>query len=43
MVYICTSCGKEIKALEGFTRCTYCGGRILVKKRPGIAREVSTD
>ncbi len=44
MPYVCTNCGKKIKALDtGFVRCQYCGSRVIVKSRPNIPREVSTD
>jgi DNA-directed RNA polymerase subunit RPC12/RpoP len=43
LAYACTHCGKKIKQLESFIRCPYCGGRILLKERPNIAREVTTD
>ncbi|MEM3791426.1 MAG: hypothetical protein QXL16_01720 [Candidatus Micrarchaeaceae archaeon] len=44
MPYICIKCKKEISQLpKGFVRCPYCGYRVLAKKRPSIAKEVSTD
>ncbi len=43
MVYVCAHCGKSIKQLDQFVRCSYCGSRVLVKKRPNLAREISTD
>ncbi len=43
MAYVCAYCGKKVKQLEGFIRCTYCGYRILIKSRPSIAREVPAD
>ncbi len=43
MPYVCTGCGKKIKQLDGFIRCQYCGSRVIVKSRPNISREVSTD
>lgn len=43
MAYICSRCGKTIKAFETFIRCSYCGNRILIKQRPNIVKEVSTD
>ncbi len=43
MAYICSKCGKKIKAFDGFTRCTYCGNRVLIKERPNIAKEIPTD
>ncbi|MFI5412865.1 MAG: DNA-directed RNA polymerase subunit P [Candidatus Micrarchaeales archaeon] len=44
MTYICAKCGKSIKQLDNnMIRCSYCGSRILLKKRPNVSREVSTD
>ncbi len=43
MAYVCTHCGKKIKQIENFVRCPYCGSRVLVKSRPNIPRDVSTD
>ena len=43
MPYVCAHCGNKIKAMDNFVRCNYCGHRVLVKARPSIAREVSTD
>ncbi|MDE1865256.1 MAG: zinc-ribbon domain-containing protein [Candidatus Micrarchaeota archaeon] len=43
MPYVCAHCGNKIKQVDSFVRCNYCGHRVLVKSRPGIAREVSTD
>ncbi|MCL5429983.1 MAG: DNA-directed RNA polymerase subunit P [Candidatus Marsarchaeota archaeon] len=43
MAYICIKCGKKIKSVEGSARCTFCGGRILKKERPNLAKEISTD
>ena len=43
MAYVCAYCGKKQKQIDGFIRCGYCGYRILVKSRPNLAREVSTD
>lgn len=43
MVYVCAHCGKKIKQLDQFVRCSYCGSRVLVKARPNLAREVPTD
>ncbi|HII53686.1 DNA-directed RNA polymerase subunit P [Candidatus Micrarchaeota archaeon CG08_land_8_20_14_0_20_49_17] len=43
-MYICMQCNNEMKSLEEkFVRCSYCGCRILFKKRPPLAKEVSTD
>ncbi|MGI0134613.1 MAG: DNA-directed RNA polymerase subunit P [Candidatus Micrarchaeaceae archaeon] len=43
MAYVCAYCGKKIKTLDNFVRCTYCGYRILIKGRPNLAREITTD
>jgi DNA-directed RNA polymerase subunit RPC12/RpoP len=43
MPYKCVNCGKEIKQLENFVRCRYCESRILLKSRPNIAKEITTD
>ncbi|MHB1829958.1 MAG: Rpo12/RPC10 RNA polymerase subunit family protein [Candidatus Micrarchaeaceae archaeon] len=43
MAYVCLHCGKEVKSLEKFIRCQYCGYRVLAKKRSALAKEVSTD
>lgn len=43
MAYICTNCGKKVKQLEGGVRCQYCGSRKIIKARPNLSREVSTD
>jgi len=43
MAYVCAKCGKKQKSLEGGVRCNYCGSRIIVKGRPNLSREVSTD
>ena len=43
MAYICARCGKKQKGLDNFVRCSYCGSRILVKSRPNLSTEVSTD
>lgn len=43
MAYVCSKCGKKTKEITGFTRCIFCGNRILIKERPNIAREVTTD
>ena len=43
MVYVCAKCGKKIENVDEFVRCTFCGGKILLKSRPNIAREVPTD
>jgi DNA-directed RNA polymerase subunit RPC12/RpoP len=43
MSYKCTQCGRKIPKIEGFVRCPYCGSRILIKDRPNISKEVSTD
>lgn len=43
MAYVCAKCGKKAKQLDNNVRCSYCGGRIMVKSRPNLAREVPTD
>ncbi len=43
MVYVCQNCGKELDEVNQFITCVNCGGRILIKKRSSLAREVSTD
>ncbi len=43
MGYVCAKCGKKIKTLDKFARCAFCGNRILVKERPNVAKEVSSD
>ncbi len=43
MAYVCIKCGKKIKQLERNVRCSYCGSRILLKSRPNLSNEVSTD
>ncbi|MGC8478524.1 MAG: DNA-directed RNA polymerase subunit P [Candidatus Micrarchaeia archaeon] len=43
MAYVCAKCGKQIKSLSEGMMCLYCGGRIILKERSSLAREVSTD
>jgi DNA-directed RNA polymerase subunit RPC12/RpoP len=43
MAYICIKCGKKMKQIDNFVRCQYCGGRILIKERPNMPKEISTD
>ncbi|MGC8586075.1 MAG: DNA-directed RNA polymerase subunit P [Candidatus Micrarchaeia archaeon] len=43
MAYVCAHCGKKIKDPGQFIRCPYCGYRVLIKARPNIPKEVSTD
>ncbi len=44
MAYVCPKCKRSIKQLDNnVIRCSYCGSRILLKKRPNISREVPTD
>jgi DNA-directed RNA polymerase subunit RPC12/RpoP len=43
MVYVCAHCGKKVKQLDNYVRCSYCGYKVLVKARPSVPREVSTD
>ncbi|MGC8648613.1 MAG: DNA-directed RNA polymerase subunit P [Candidatus Micrarchaeia archaeon] len=40
MGYICAKCKRKVK--EGL-RCQYCGSRIIIKERPNLAKEISTD
>ncbi|VVB99992.1 DNA-directed RNA polymerase subunit P [uncultured archaeon] len=43
-MYVCSKCKKDIASLDTkFTRCPYCGHRILYKKREPVAKEVTTD
>ncbi len=43
MAYVCKKCGKKIKEVKNFVRCEYCGGKVLVKERSSVVREISTD
>jgi DNA-directed RNA polymerase subunit RPC12/RpoP len=43
MAYVCSKCGKKMKTIDNYTRCTFCGARILLKERPNLSKEVSTD
>ncbi len=43
MPYVCLHCGKEVKTLDKFIRCQYCGYRVLAKRRSSLAKTVSTD
>lgn len=43
MAYVCNFCGKKVKQLDNFMRCTYCGARMLIKSRPNLSREISSD
>ena len=40
--YVCLNCGREIdeKDIQNKVRCPYCGGRIILKKRPEIIKKV---
>jgi DNA-directed RNA polymerase subunit P len=41
MEYICFQCRREIKLAElKKIRCPYCGGKILIKKRPEIIKKI---
>ncbi len=43
-MYACSKCKKKIEKLDTkFTRCPYCGNRVLYKTREPVARDVSTD
>lgn len=41
-MYKCMNCGKELSEedLKKRIRCSYCGYRILLKKRPEIVKKV---
>ncbi len=43
MTYVCMKCGKEFQELPESVTCTYCGYKILMKKRPPIARKVKAE
>ena len=43
MGYVCAKCGKKVKGDDENFRCLYCGGRIIIKERPNITTEISTD
>ncbi len=42
MEYVCYNCGKKVSYNEIMrrVRCTYCGGKILFKRRPEIVKKV---
>jgi DNA-directed RNA polymerase subunit RPC12/RpoP len=45
--YQCVKCGAEVRTEElelrgGGVKCTYCGYRVLKKKRPPVVKRVST-
>jgi DNA-directed RNA polymerase subunit RPC12/RpoP len=39
-MYKCILCKKVIEKLGDKVRCPYCGGRILIKIRPKVVKEV---
>lgn len=39
MSYVCFKCGKKIKDIKNI-RCPYCGGRLIFKERPPVAKKV---
>ncbi|MBS3064999.1 MAG: DNA-directed RNA polymerase subunit P [DPANN group archaeon] len=41
-MYKCFSCQQELdmKDVEKRIICTYCGSRIIVKKRPNVSKKV---
>jgi len=43
MAYVCVECGKDVDSVASGVRCPYCGSRRVIKKRPNIPIEVSTD
>ncbi len=42
-MYVCMKCGKEFKEIPEGVTCTYCGYKIIMKKRPPIARKVKAE
>jgi DNA-directed RNA polymerase subunit RPC12/RpoP len=45
--YECVKCGAKVKTEElelrgGGVKCTYCGYRVLKKKRPPVVKRIST-
>ena len=47
LTYECVKCGAEVKTEElelrgGGIKCTFCGYRVLKKKRAPIVKRVST-
>jgi len=42
--YFCLRCGKKFSDEElEFIRCSYCGGKVLVKETPPVAKRLKTD
>jgi DNA-directed RNA polymerase subunit RPC12/RpoP len=47
LTYECVKCGAKVKTEElelrgGGVKCTFCGYRVLKKKRPPVVKRVST-
>lgn len=47
LTYECVKCGAKVKTEElelrgGGVKCTYCGYRVLKKKRPPVVKRVSS-
>ena len=47
LAYECVKCGAKVRTEElelrgGGVKCTYCGYRVLKKKRPPVVKRVST-
>ncbi len=47
LTYECVKCGAKVKTEElelrgGGIKCTFCGYRVLKKKRPPVVKRVST-
>lgn len=47
LVYECVKCGakvhiEELELRGGGVKCTFCGYRVLRKKRPPVVKRVST-
>ena len=45
--YECVKCGAKVRTEElelrgGGVKCTYCGYRVLKKKRPPVVKRIST-
>jgi DNA-directed RNA polymerase subunit RPC12/RpoP len=43
MAYVCVECGRDVELVNVNIRCPYCGSRRVIKKRPGLPIDVSTD
>jgi DNA-directed RNA polymerase subunit RPC12/RpoP len=47
LIYECVKCGAKVRTEElelrgGGIKCTFCGYRVLKKKRPPVVKRVST-